>query len=77
MKHVIRFHFIPIEAEEDGIDVFGLADIKDDAYLAQIEDAVASYVDADEVWNFPDLVLDVLQSFDPEATLIEIPTIYV
>lgn len=77
MKRIIRFHFVPIEGEEDELDVFGLADIKDDDCLAQIEDAVVSYIDAVEAWKFADLVLDVLRSFDPNATLIEVPTICV
>lgn len=77
MKRIICFHYVPVIDEEEDLDLYGLADIKDVNYVAQIKDAVSSYIETVDEWGFADLVLDVLRSFDPDAKLIDIPTIYV
>lgn len=80
MISVVRFHFVPIEDEDqEGADVFISMSLPDNekerkARFDEIEDAISSYVDGVPAWTFEQLAIEVAQSFDKDAKIIEIPT---
>ena len=83
---IVRFNFAPIEDEDPrGADIFVKmvppqakeGEHGENGYIATIEDAVSSYIDTIAGYSFEQLVLDVAQTFDPNAEIVEIPTIQV
>lgn len=82
MKKIIKFHFMPIEADEVAGDILAEMEMPDNAnecaeYIKEIEDAVSSYIEAVGAWSFEELALDVVKSFDVNARIIEPITILV
>ena len=81
MKEFFRFHFAPIDDEEEnGYDVFALIllpdalEQKNDA-VAQISDSISSYIESVPAWTFDGLVRDVLDASGLEYELIDPTTI--
>ena len=78
---IIRFHFVPIEEEnEAGADVFIAMQVpvQEDAkkdFEASLSDCVSSYIDSAPSWSFEQLALEVAQSFDPNAAIENLITI--
>lgn len=64
---VMTFHYTAIEAEEQEANITALVQIPDGCDVVtlktEIEDCIASYIEATEAWSFEGLVHDVLGSF--------------
>ena len=79
MKEIVRFHFNPIEGEDDcGADVFVKMLLPQDGQerktmLQEIEDGISSYIEGRDCWSFEELALDVARSFDSGADIVHLP----
>ena len=80
MKEIVRFHFSPIEGEDDcGADVFVKMLLPQDGQerktmLQEIEDGISSYIEGRDCWSFEELALDVARSFDSGADIVHLPS---
>ena len=76
---LLRFNFVDID--ENGTDIEFLVGV--DSVLwentsvtkNQIEDAIASYIEDVEDWQYEELITDVLKSFDLDFEFVE-PTTF-
>ena len=79
MKEIVRFHFSPIEGEDDcGADVFVKMLLPQDGQERkkkpqEIEDGISSYIEGRDCWSFEELALDVARSFDSGADIVHLP----
>lgn len=77
---VMTFRFQPIEAEEQEANITALVQIPDGCDVVtlktEIEDCIASYIEATEAWSFEGLVRDVLGSFTDISFAIPEPIVF-
>lgn len=63
---IMSFRFVPIEFDESDTTITAVVTLpagrKIEDVKAEIEDCIASYIDANEAWSFEGLVRDVLKS---------------
>lgn len=64
MKAILNFFFECVDGMEYDVNIFVIVDKLDDGTKTKIEDAISSYVDTVENWEYEELVKDVLNSFD-------------
>lgn len=77
---LVRFFFESIDDDGTNVDIFALIHYPDsienrNELTRQIEDAIYSYCDSVEDWQFEDLVEDVLKSFNIEFRIVSPITI--
>lgn len=77
---LVRFFFESIDDDGTNVDIFALIHYPDsienrNELTQQIEDAIYSYCDSVEDWQFEDLVEDVLKSFNIEFRIVSPITI--
>lgn len=73
---LLRFFFEAIDGDECGVDIFAMVKYPEEVWdrhnlAAQIEDAVNSYCDSVEYWQFEELVDDVLKSFNLDYEIVD------
>lgn len=77
---IMSFRFAPIEFDESDVTITAVATLpagrKIEDVKAEIEDCIASYIDANEAWSFEDLVRDVLESMPDISFTIPEPIIF-
>ena len=70
---VMTFHYTAIEAEEQEANITGCDVV---TLKTEIEDCIASYIEATEAWSFEGLVRDVLGSFADISFTIPEPIVF-
>lgn len=75
---LLRFNFTDIDG--NGTDIDFLVGVNNDVWKNtsvtknQIEDAIASYVDEVEDWEYEDVIEDVLNSFGLDFEYVDVTT---
>ena len=77
MKTVMRFHYVNVDGMDTDVDIFVLIDESTNNLKHQIEDAISSYIDAVEDWQYEELVRDVLDSFGFDYEIVNPITFYI
>ena len=77
MKSIMRFHYMNVDGMGANVDVFVLTDENTNDLRYQIEDAISSYLDAVEDWQYEELVRDVLDSFGFDYEIVSPITFYI
>lgn len=63
MQTVMRFHYINVDGIDTNVDILVLVDNSAVNLKHEIEDAISSYIDKVDDWQYEELVCDVLNSF--------------
>lgn len=77
MKTVIRFNYVDVDGMGTNVDIFVLIDKISNDLRNQIENAISSYIDSVEDWQYEELVCDVLNSFGLDYEIINPVTFYI
>ena len=70
MKTVLRFFFECVDGIDCDVNIFVLVNNIEDETKCKIDDAIASYIDSVEDWQYEELVNDVLTSFNLDYEII-------
>ncbi len=70
MKKVIKFHFTNVDGMGTNVDILVLTNEISSDLRNQIEDAISSYIDLIEDWQYEELINEVLNSFDLDYEII-------
>jgi hypothetical protein len=75
---LLRFNFVDVDGNGNNIDLLVGVDsvIWENTSIAknQIDDAIASYIEDVEDWQYEELVEDVLKSFDLDFEFVDVIT---
>lgn len=63
MKTIMKFRYVTADGMDTNSDILVLIDKGANDSRQEIEDAISSYIDHSEDWQFEQLVCDVLNSF--------------
>ena len=63
MNTVLRFFFEDVDGCGTNVNIFVLTNEISNNLRNEIQDAIASYIDAVEDWQYSELIDDVLKSF--------------
>ena len=64
MDTLIKFHFMDVDGCGTNVDILVLTYEISNKLKDEIEDAISSYVDSVEDWQYEDLINEVFASFD-------------
>ena len=70
MKTVLKFHYIDVDGNGTNTDILVLIDKSAINLKHEIEDAISSYIDKVEDWQYEELVCDVLNSFSLDYEVV-------
>ena len=75
---LLRFNFVDVDGNGNNVDLLVSVDsvIWENTSITknQIDDAIASYIDTVDDWQYEELVEDVLKSFDLDFEFVDIIT---
>lgn len=70
MNNLLRFHFVAVDGMDTDVDIFVLTYPLTNDERNKIEDAIASYVDSVEDWQYEELINEVFASLDLDYEFI-------
>ena len=70
MNTLLRFKFVNVDGMDTDIDIFVLTDDITNDKKHEIEDAISSYIDSVEDWQYEELVKDIFASFDLDYKIV-------
>ena len=71
MDTLIKFHFMDVDGCGTNVDILVLTYEISNKLKDEIEDAISSYVDSVEDWQYEDLINEVFASFDLDYEIVK------
>ena len=70
MNTLLRFKFVAVDGMDTNVDIFVLTYAMTNDKKNEIEDAISSYINSVEDWQYEELVNDILASFDLDYKIV-------
>lgn len=70
MDTLLRFKFVDVDGMNTDVDIFVLTYAITNDKENEIEDAISSYIDSVEDWQYEELINDVFASFDLDYRIV-------
>lgn len=70
MNTLLRFKFVAVDGMDTDVDIFVLTSVITNDEKSEIKDAISSYIDSVEDWQYEELVNDVFASFDLDYKIV-------
>lgn len=70
MNTLLRFKFVAVDGMDTDVDIFVLTSAITNDEKSEIEDAISSYIDSVEDWQYEELINDVFASFDLDYKIV-------
>ena len=70
MQTIIKFHFIDTDGMGTDVDILVLTHEISNDLRDKIEDAISSYIDSVEDWQYEELVNEVFESFGLDYEIV-------
>ena len=77
MQTIMRFHYVNVDGDDTNVDIFVLVDKIATHLKYQIEDAITSYINESDDWQYEELVCEVLNSFCIDYEIVSPITFYI
>ena len=70
MNTLLRFKFVNVDGIDTDVDIFVLTYAITNDKKNEIKDAISSYIDAVEDWQYEELINDIFMSFDLDYEIV-------